>query len=104
MNQSIKAYVNQGWGDYKEIWLVKHELDKTYNGIVKEGVIVWEEMKEGFNPDFPLLKLPRQVWQDIVDSISETTPPIEKEKVDAELMATAYHLEDMRKLVFKEKK
>jgi hypothetical protein len=57
-------------------------------------------MKEGEALAQPLMVLPTPVWQLIVDAIAEKTPPSKKEALGAELSATKFHLEDMRRLVF----
>jgi len=97
----IKAIVNREWGDMNRVFLVKHEGDKTYNGVVKKGVIEWQEVKEGaIETPTPFVQLPQWIWQEIVNALTETTPPVKKERVEAELDATKRHLADMRRLVF----
>jgi hypothetical protein len=39
----------------------------------------------------------------IVDAIVEKTPPAVKERISGELEATKYHLEDLRKLILKDR-
>ncbi len=101
MKTDIKVVVNQGWGDFKTVYLVKRELSKTYNGTPdKYGNIKWKEIKEGLATEIPpLFKVNGWLWQDIVDAMTKETPPREKQRIDGELVSTKYHLEDLRKLL-----
>lgn len=98
----IKFELQQGWGDFKNLWLMKYELGKAFNGYTKEGELVWEEVKEGATYDkyTPFLKVGR--WfpiQEMVDALTDTKKATEQVETLSELKATKYHLEDMRKLL-----
>jgi hypothetical protein len=102
MKQEIKAIVNQDYGDFKTIYLVKNELGKIYNGTPdKYGNIKWKEVIEGsdHNQIPPLFKVNGWLWQDIVDAMVKQTPPRQQERIEGELDSTKYHLEDLRKLL-----
>lgn len=98
------------YGDREDIWCIKHELGKAYNGYLKEGNLVWEEILEGSvdtTKITPFLRIPwRFPLQEFVDALTkkQAVPTTKQAEIDAELKATKFHLEDMRKLVFKENK
>lgn len=102
----IKFLLNQGWGDFKVLWLIKYELGKAFNGYLKEGFIEWQEVtpKEEANPDkylVPFMKVGRHFpIQEMIDALTDTRKATEQVETLSELKATKYHLEDMRKLVF----
>ena len=98
--------VNPRPGSFEiEVWLINVESGKArIANVMKDGSLEFREIKDG-DPlgNAPFLRVPQNVWELIVNAISEVTPPLKKEVVDAELTATKFHLEDMRKLVFKGK-
>lgn len=99
-----KIFINPRPYDFNvEIWLVNKQGIKTFNTNIEEGRLKLLEVKEGVedSEQKPFLIVPRDVWQILSNAISESTPPIKKEIIESELKATKYHLEDMRKLVFK---
>jgi hypothetical protein len=98
----IKFHFNQGWGDYKDLWLIKYELGKSYNGYLVKGTIEWEEVKEGqeYSTITPFMRVPRYFpIQEMVDALTETKPASTQIETTSELRATRYHLEDLRKLL-----
>ena len=99
-----RVYVqHEGFSDNVVIWLGEHRDARFYNATVgQNGYLELAESKEGEQPA-PLLRVPAMIWQQIVDAIATEVTPTKQEVVDAELLATKYHLEDMRKLVFKTK-
>ena len=102
MLDKIKFEVHQGWGDFKVVWMMKEELGKMWNGYMKDGNIEWQEVKDGGSTDkyTPFMKIPR--WaelQGLVDALSGQVATTKETSTIAELRATKYHLEDMRKLV-----
>ena len=103
MSTEIKFEVQQGWGDFKIVWMMKREGDKLFNGYMKMGNIEWEEVKEGLINDLtPFLKVPGWTgidFQPLIDALSQKAPSTKETATTAELRATKYHLEDMRKLV-----
>lgn len=104
-DEEWKVYIDkQPWNMRLKVWLVQRVNSKVFNATIgKYGQIVMTEHKEGaVDPDC-LMEVPELVWQKIVDAIADKVPPTKKEAIDAELLATKFHLEDMRRLVFKNK-
>ena len=90
----------QGYSDVIFVWLGQYRDGRYYNATVgKDGHLELAEVKEGAIDPKPLLKIPRRLWQMIVDDVSTNTKPTIKAEVDAELKATKYHLEDVRSLL-----
>lgn len=86
------------------LYILKVEHGKVYIGKIKDNHLEMEEIKEGaegFN-DFAF-ECPRPVWDTLAMCITGTVENIDKKEIDAQLKATQYHLEDMRKLVFNKK-
>lgn len=103
----IRFYSGPRIGDYLDIRLVKHELGKSYNGYLDKGRLEWQEIPEGSMWDgfHSFMVVPYNFpIQELVDALtdSKVLPPTKQVEIDAELKATRRHLEDMRKLVFKE--
>lgn len=109
INQTeIKFYKAPMIGDFLDIRLVKHELGKSYNGYLDKGRLEWQEIKEGdeWSNYYPFMVVPyRFPIQELIDALSDKSilPPTKTIEFEAELKATKYHLEDMRKLVFDQK-
>lgn len=105
----IKFYTAPLIGDFLDLRLVKHEMDKSYNGYLDKGRLEWQEIPEGseWSNFHSFMVIPRRFpIQELVDALTskEVLPPTIQAEVQAELKATKYHLEDLRKLVFKEDK
>jgi hypothetical protein len=102
--QGWKVFIQRrGWSDSIAVYIVQRDGSKALlAGVEKDGNLVFSEV-DGKGEDKPTLMLPSFAWQLLVDAITDTTPPTKKQAVDAELVATKYHLEDMRKLIFKTK-
>lgn len=100
-----KVSVNPRPGsDEMEIWLVNVVLGKPQiANINKDGFLLLTDIKED-GTEKPFMRVPMQVWQLLVDAITDSTPPTKKEVVEAQLESVKYHLEDMRKLVFEKPK
>lgn len=65
----------------------------------KTGTIVLTKLKEGdLNPE-PTMKISRAIWDGLRQAINGVEETPQKQSLDAELKATKYHLEDMRKLL-----
>jgi len=104
---TIKFYKAPKIGDYLDIMLVKCELGKSFNGYLEKGHIVWEDIKEGaeWRDYTPFMVIPRMFpIQELIDALTDKAvlPTTIQVETIAELSATKYHLEDMRKLVFRE--
>jgi hypothetical protein len=92
------------WADEQELWIGKLTNGKIYQGKVGEhGNLVLEEISEGTETT-PALRINRMAWMGLVQALKGVMPDLDKKEVDAELKATKYHLEDMRKLAFKKQK
>jgi len=90
----------RGWSDTIAVYVLQRNGNKALLASVeKDGNLKFTEIKEG-EEEKPTLMLPTFAWQLLVDAITETTPPTKKEAIGAELVATKYHLEDMRKIAF----
>ena len=86
-----------------KIWLVQLNGSRVYNATVsKDGQLTLTEGKEDDINIPPLMIIPSLAWDTIHKALNDIEPPIKQEIVDAQLQATKYHLEDMRKLVFSE--
>lgn len=100
MKPEIKVFIYETpWRMSKSIFIVKSELGKKYSLINNE----WVEIKEGLDSPQPTLSLEDDLFQQMIDALSETVKPTVQAETDAELKATKYHLEDMRTLVFNSK-
>jgi len=77
---------------------------KTELATIKDGNLEFSELKEGEMWPRPTMQIPESLLQKIIDAFSKEVPPTKKVELDAELKATKYHLEDMRKLVFEDPK
>ena len=99
----IKFILNQGWGDYQNLWLIKYEIGKSFNGYLKDGNIEWQEVKEGQMIDdtiIPFMKVPyRFPIQELIDALTNTKKATEQVETLSELRATKYHLQDLRKML-----
>lgn len=105
----IKFYKAPQIGDYLDLRLVKHEVGKSFNGYLDKGRLEWQEVPEGaeWSQLHPFMVIPyRFPIQELIDALTskEVLPPTIQIEVQAELKATKYHLEDLRKLVFKDDK
>ena len=100
--------VNPRPGSFEiEVWLLNIEGGKArIANVDKDGYLKLREIKDGeeaSKDNIPFMRVPYPVWELIVNAITDTTPPLKKEILDAELTATKYHLGDMRRLVFEDK-
>ena len=91
------------WNLEVAVWLVK----KGYNpslAHIKNGRLELTELKEGLATDpEPTFVFPLEVWTAIKDMLIDKKVR-DKNEVESELIATKYHLEDMRLLALKLKK
>ncbi len=91
------------YADQKRVWILQIRpngeiFNATANG---DGHLVMKLYKEGDPMPTPFMILPGPVWEQFVEAITEVQPPMKKEVVDAELKATKKHLQDFRRLVFR---
>lgn len=98
-NTDYKVVVNPRPYDWNvEVWIIERRGDKS--GIMsfdKTGIATITELKKNF--ETPTFILPQQVWSLLIEAITEETPPKKMDRLDGEITATKYHLEDLRKLL-----
>lgn len=96
---------NKPWGEWVEVWLMRQNNGINEVAFInQEGLIETKKLKEGdVDSHKPLMTLNYYAWQAVLSVMGEIKPDIEEEVVEAELKATKFHLEDMRKLVFENK-
>lgn len=87
------------WSDAYELWIGKVDNNgKFYSSSVQsDGYLELKETKEG-EVHNPTLRINGRAWDGLAEALRGVTPQVDKKEVDAELKATKYHLEDMRKL------
>lgn len=108
-NEPIRVETDDGWvvslnpspwSDNMELWIAQVKQGKFYSGNVdKDGYLELKEVKEGLELQNPTLRINRRIWEGLAQALRGITPQVDKKEVDAELKATKYHLEDMRKLM-----
>ena len=67
---------------------------------IENSRVVLTEIKDGKEEQLPTFDMPLDAWRALKSAMIDKKVKDIKE-VDAELIATKYHLEDMRKIVFK---
>jgi len=86
-----------------KVWLIEKSY-KPSVAHIKDGHLELSEIKEGSDYEVePTFSLNMDAWRAIKMAMLNNVER-EKSTIEAELGATKYHLEDLRKLVFKEKK
>ena len=88
------------WSDNYELNIGKVDVNnsKFYHASAeKNGYLKLTEVKEGESTD-PILRIPGSAWQGLAEALRGVVPDTDVKEIDAELKATKYHLEDMRKL------
>lgn len=90
---------NKPYCDVVEVWLAKQEMDRIdvchFNN---KGKMIMSKFVEGKEPE-PTMCVNGRIWEGIRQAINGVAETPDKKAVDAELIATKYHLEDMRKLM-----
>jgi len=95
-----EVIVNENIGMWNvSVWLVNKSY-KPSIAHIKGSSIEMTEIKEGEADPEPTLVLNRDIWKALKASMTENHER-DKHVVESELSATKYHLEDLRKLVFK---
>ena len=89
--------------DSADVYIVQKIGSEVQLASVKDNILEFKTIKEGVTPASPTIQIPLSIMQKLIDAFSEAQPPTKQIEVDAELKATKYHLEDLRKLVFKGK-
>ena len=105
MNDRFKIQVHKFPGyDRVDVYIYSRGNNGTVNYSIREdGGIEAKEVPEAveYKEIKPFMSIPGIMWEDLVLALTEQLPDISKREIDAELKATKYHLEDMRRLVFK---
>ena len=96
----IVSVKHQPYSDLVEVWIANQDS----RGISvchfnKTGTMVMTLLKEGEPETEPTMKINGWIWDGIRQAINGVEPMPSKQAVDAELTATKYHLEDVRKLL-----
>lgn len=97
MNNQYKIIVQEKpWSLNVDIYILEKGY-RTSVASVEKGYLKMTEIKEGANEAPPTLTIPLEVWEVLKREMIDNKVR-EKSEVEAELGATKYHLEDMRKL------
>lgn len=88
---TVKVYLIHSYGSRNSVTTIDPNT----------SLLKMTEFKDG-DTVLPLMTLPPQALQAISDAFVEAVPPTKQERVEAELEATKRHLEDLRRIVFKE--
>ena len=98
-NLNIEVVVQENFASYEaKIWVLDR-TNKQMVGFLKNGYIDFKEYEPGVEVE-PTMVMNRDIWKAIKNYMIDGNVR-EKNEVEAELGATKYHLEDMRKLIFK---
>lgn len=89
------------WNDTVKVHLAFRHNGKLQLAKIENGKVVLSDHKEDADSE-PMFVLPYMAWETVLGAIGGIPSDIKQESVDAELKATKYHLEDMRKLALKE--
>lgn len=92
--ESIGAYA-------VDVYLIYRD-SKVSIAHVEDGLLVLSEIKGDGNEEKPTFHMPLDAWR-ALKSVMVDKKVKDIKEIDAELTATKYHLEDMRKIVFKDK-
>lgn len=84
-----------GWST--KIWIINRSFDGVRSATVKNGMLEMTKIEEGKEPP-PTLELNMDIWRELKRVLIDNKVR-EKNEVEAELIATKYHLEDMRTLL-----
>lgn len=97
MNVQYKIVVQEKpWSLNVDIYILEKGY-RTSLASVEKGYLVMTEVKEGAEVGKPTLTIPLEVWEILKKEMIDDKVR-EKSEIEAELMATKYHLEDMRTL------
>ena len=89
--------IEQPWNLTVKIYLIQ-KGNRAYLAHIRKGFLELEEIKQGHTEPEATMVLPSDVWNLIKETMVDNKVR-EKNEVEAELGATKYHLEDMRKLL-----
>lgn len=102
MKEELWFELQQGWGDFQNLWLLRRTGEKSFNGYLKKGMLEWEEVVSGYDISklTPFMRVTYHFpVQQMIDALIKKKPAQEQVETLSELKATKYHLEDMRKLL-----
>ena len=81
-----------------KVWLVLRDGVRRSVAHIVKGQLIMTEIKEGEAEVEPTLNINLDAWRTLKNAMVEKKVR-EKNEVEAELEATKYHLEDLRKLL-----
>lgn len=95
--------VNEPWNDRIQVYLMReHNGAQETAFIDKDGMLGLKKAVEGSTK--PLFTISWTAHEALLQALGSVEPQIEKEVVDSELKATKFHLDDMRRLIFENRK
>lgn len=98
ITEKIEVFVkDEPWRMTKAIYVVRRCSSGKTQILIND---IWVELQEGEEPKKVTLRLENDIFQKIIDALSQEIKPTAVAEVDAELKATKLHLKDMRDLVF----
>lgn len=103
-DSSLKIMIQESIGNFSvNVWFYRKNIADKFEvmSINKDGLPVFTEQKEAFTIPIPTFAIPIPMWNSFKNAILAEMPNPNIGVFEAELKATKYHLEDMRKLVFK---
>jgi hypothetical protein len=94
-NNWLVKIIDKGYKITRDIYIFR----RTFDG--KTELLNGEVIEYGINPDKPTLELDPDQLQEFANALNDIGINPKKEFIEGKLEATEKHLEDMRKLVFK---
>jgi len=87
------------YNDQVEVWFAYQRSVTTEICYFNEtGIMMMRKLDEGDLDPPPTMRINRNIWDGLRQAINGVEETPQKQSVDAELKATKYHLEDMRKI------
>ena len=104
----FKVYIRQSIESLNDEIVIIEELPNYKRRVALPMKLEWEELSQGGSCR-PTLRVPEEISQELYKALQlalekRGTKPDSTSKVEGILEATKYHLEDVRRLVFEEKK
>lgn len=101
---NIKVHVQPKYGmEAVDVFITNSGGDGYFVARIKDNHLEWEKRKDDGVELEPTMTLPLFIWDIFKRSLMDNQER-DKHTVEAELGATKYHLEDMRKLVLNQMK
>lgn len=100
-NNQFKIIIERPYyTDTVQIWFVKFEGDKIF--VAKPMQLNFEQVEKSSSKGNPTLEISGYYSQEFLEALKLAVEGKTVILLEGELKATKYHLEDMRKLIFKE--